>query len=499
VTRPALRPLARARSFARWAATGAVLAASVAVGLQFSSGGGRVVQAVGELGAGGEYHPITPTRLLDTRQPAPLDVAPFGRKTMTKPDVTPVFEVQIAGRGGLPAYVDADADGTDDNVLAVAVSITVVNPTATGYLQAWGSGAPEGTSSLVNFYAGEFVPNMAILRPGQGGKLSVRLAAPVTDGTADVVIDVFGWFSSSTYGTPGARVVPAGPGRIFDSREVPEAGPVPVGAGELLELQIRGADASSPAITDVVPDDPNVVGVLVNITGINNLPTSAPTFVSALPDAPAGQPTTSNLNLLRGQVRSVLTLVPLGADGRIRLYNGAGDVHLAVDVVGYLKNGADPATRSGRVVPLVAPFRAFDTREAAHGAAPLPPAQAEIWSFEDFINDVRIGAEPVGPQLGLLGNLTATDLGRQYPAVPIASFLVGYPPPAAGQPAVPEVSNITIREGQTMPNLALIRYGADTSASPDARCTTAVCVQFYNLNGYLHYLLDVSAVILADA
>jgi hypothetical protein len=488
------RSLTRARSLGRLAVAGALLAGVVAAGLALSPGGGRTVQAVEQpLGAGGEYHPLTPVRILDTRF-AERDVEPFGRKPLQAKEGSSTFDVVVSGSAGLPEFVDGDGDGTDDNVLAVAVNITVVAPTHEGYLRAFGKGAPEGTTSLINFKPGETVPNAAILRPGAGGNLTIRLVAPANTGDADVLVDLFGWFSSSGYtsATPGARVVPVGPGRVFDSREAP-FGAAPLAGGTSTPIPIRGAASYDPVLDPIVPDDADVSGVLVNLTAVNNVPASTGTHISIVPTAPAtGQsPSTSNLNLAKGQVRSVMAIVPVGDDGSIYLYNHAGATDLIVDIVGYLRPAADPNSNAGRVVPLVAPYRALDTRDPAHGDTPLGPAMAETWSFADFIADVKIGEVWVGPQSGLLGNLTATGLTRQYETQFTASFLTAYPP----APDVPKVSNITITEGQTMPNLALLSYGADPD---DTRCAEASCVRFFNRAGYLDYLLDVSAVILAD-
>ncbi len=155
---------------------------------------------------------------------------------------------------------------------------------------------------------------------------------------------------------------------------------------------------------------------MVNITGVNYLPLSAPTFISVVPNALAvdQEPTTSNLNLVPGQLRSIMGIVPVGADGSIRIFNLAGETDIVVDVLGYLLNGENVDTRRGRVVPLVTPYRAFDTRLASFGNRPLAPANAEPFNFGPLIDSVKIGSEPVGPQLGLIGNLTATDLKPQY-------------------------------------------------------------------------------------
>jgi len=467
---------------ARGVTAASLLAAAVVAGVAMSPDAERTVQAVGELGSGGEYHAMTPARVFDSRESDRLAMSALPSTT---------FDVPIVGRGGLPDFIDGNGDSIDDNVLAVAISITVIQPDQTGYLQAYGKGTNAGTTSLVNFYAGEVVPNTAILRPGADGELTVRVVAPINPGTVDVAVDVFGWFSTSTHGEAGARIIPAGPGRLYDSR-LPEFGGLPLGAGEQVAVPIRGASSFSPVIDGLVPNSDEVVGALVNITGVNSRFGSTATFLSAIPEslAPGTQPSTSNLNLLEGQVRSVMAVVPVGADGSIRLYNRAGRTDVIVDLVAYLADGQDPETRAGRIIPLVSPFRALDTRDEDFFNQPLAPANAEDWSFESFVNDVKIGDEAVGPQLGLLGNLTATGLQRQYEWAPVSSFLTAYPSPSDGSTAVPEISNITITEGQTMPNLVLLRFGS-TPEGPNR-------VRVYNRAGYLDYLLDVSAVILSD-
>jgi hypothetical protein len=489
------------RKSARTAAIAALTVAALAASINFTSGEAPVVQAAigGTLGAGGEYHPLEPTRIFDTRTPA-LDVAPLGAKASVTNNTSAGFDVQISGLGGLPAFADANGDGADDNVLAVAVNITVISPTQLGYLQAYGKGASPGESSVVNFAPGGFVPNMAILRPGAGGKLTLHLVSPLRAGTSHIAIDIFGWFSSSSYtggasGGRGARVVPVGPARVYDSR-LDAFGGTPLGSQSTVTIPVRGADSYEPVITDLVPDNSNVVGVMVNITGVNWLPLSAPTFIAVVPDAlaPGEEPTTSNLNLVPGQVRSVMGILPVGADGKIRVFNLGGEVDIVVDVLGYLVDGATVGTRSGRVVPLVQPYRAFDTRLASFGNRPLGPGMAEPFNFGPLVDSVKIGSEPVGAQLGVIGNLTATDLKPQYAGARAATFLTAYPP--AGTP--PQISNITITEGETLPNLTLLRFGADPEAAAGAACSTKTCVMFYNLAGYLHYLYDVSAVILSD-
>jgi len=456
----------------------ALLCATAVVGQAVGGGSAPIAEAQATaLGAGGEYYPLPPTRIFDSRDPA-LDSAPLGRKP-TSPQGN-VFNVAALGRGGVPA------DGS--HVLAVVVNVIAVNPPGPGYLSIRPSGkaATSPPTSLVNFGAGDFVPNLAVVGVGPDGAFSIELVTPFVAGAADVVVDVYGWIATSSYpdaADSGGRFIPAGPGRILDTRTGPS--PQPIGQGGRLPLAIRGAGG-------LVPNDPSITAVMVNITAVNLQPSSRATFVSATPDPiPAGvQPTTSNTNLLAGDVKASMAIMPIGADGAIHLYNGWGDVHLVVDVLGYVQRGVDQASTRGRVIPLDSPFRAFDTREPAFGSAPLGPGAVESWSFSDFVASVSLpsssGTTPLGPQSALLGNLTGTGLGRYYPTQPVSTYLTMFPGDLADPPVA---SNLNVFEGESVPNMSLLRYGPSG--------TDSYVVEAVNGYGTLHYLLDVYAVVLS--
>ena len=453
-----------------------MLVAVVAASAVFTAtpSGGSVAAAplpVG-LGAGGEYHPLAPQRIYDSRAASPVNESAPGPKPATP--AQPTFDIGVMGLGGVP---NRPAD-----VLAVVVNITVTEPTAGGWLNAYGAGAAGGIASIINFTQQQNVPNLAIVRPGADGRLTIKLFTPSASATAHVVVDVFGWFSTSSNATRGARLVPISPGRLLDTRSAFNRTPAntPLGQGETLELQFRGAQL---ATGEVLPSSANVVGAVLNVTGVNDLATSAATFLSVVPESLGGAaPTTSNVNLARGQIKPNMVIVPLGADGKFRLFNNSGTAHVVVDVAGYLLAGEPAATRQGRVVPLTTPFRVFDTREAQWGAVSLGPTQAEDWSFADFASSVNIGGVAVGKQLAVIGNLTSASLTRQVPTVPVSSFLTVYP---TGSPR-PEASNLNMVEGVPVPNLAIMKYGANAT------------VQVFNLSGNNHYLYDASAVVLAD-
>jgi hypothetical protein len=316
------------------------------------------------------------------------------------------------------------------------------------------------------------------VRPGADGKLTIKLFTPAATGSAQVIVDVFGWFSTSSNAQNGARLIPVAPGRLLDTRD---AGGSPLGAASSLELGIRGAVLKNGV---TIPDDSKVVGVVLNLTGVNDLPGSTGTFLSAVPEiTPGVAPSTSNVNLARNQIKPNMVMVPLGDDGKVRIYNNSGSTHVVVDVAGYLISGQDVATRKGRVVPLTSPFRVFDTRDAAWGAVSLGAGQAEDWSFADFVSSVNIGGTAVGNQMAVIGNLTSASLTPTVPSGQTGSYLTVYPSDVSR----PEASNLnTVSGSGPVPNLAILTYSA------------AKTVRVFNQQGFSHYLYDAAAVILAD-
>lgn len=435
-----------------------------------------VPAASAALGAGGEYHPVTPARILDTRRP---QSSPTGAQAFGTP-----FGVQVVGSSSLdggPSGIPA----TD--VLAVVANITVTGTNRSGYLTAYPAGAAKPNASNVNFLNATDASNLALLRPGADGRVSIVLetdGAPAAGGTANVIIDVVGWFSTSASAERGARLVSLSPGRILDTRSgISRSGQL--GAGEQFKLPIRGADAVNPARTDYVPADASVSGVILNVTATGP---SSNTFVSLQPEAFGSFPTTSSVNLKRGETKANLVMVPVGADGTISLFNEAGTVHLIADVVGYYRNGVNDETRAGRIVPISSPFRAFDTRLPEFFATPAAPGQEDPWDFDDdsapgksFVDSVKIDGVPVGEVGALLLNFTAVP--SSFPAYVARkdSFLTVYP----GGTTLPDSSNVNVTSATgAVPNFAVATLSADDK------------LNVYNDNGFVHYLGDVAAVVL---
>jgi len=125
--------------------------------------------AAGTLGA---LTPVTPARILDTRDGT-------GGITGAIPANGSV-DVQITGRGGVPST----------GVRAVILNATVTGTAAPGYLTIHPAGIARPIVSDLNFNAGETRPNLVVVQVGAGGKVSLFSAA----GT-HVIFDVAGWVS----------------------------------------------------------------------------------------------------------------------------------------------------------------------------------------------------------------------------------------------------------------------------------------------------------------
>jgi hypothetical protein len=427
------------------------------------------------LGAGGEYHPLAPARIFDSRNGI-NDSAPLGVKPTSAQGAT--FDVDILGQRGIPS------DPAD--VLAVVANVTVVGASLDGFLSIYPTGARCRDCSLVNFAPGEAVPNLAVLGAGADGAWTVSMVTPAGAGSAHVLIDVFGWISTSQYddvADSGARFTAIAPTRVLDTRSTPVPASwtsgQPIGGFGQLTLPIRGARR-------VVPNSDNITGVMINLTAVNVAPGNAPTFLSATPNAtpPGAEPATSVTNVAPGQIKANTAIVPVGDDGNIRIFNRSGATHVIVDVLGYLEGGASETSRSGRVIPLDSPFRVFDTRQQAFASTPLGFASKEAWSFKAFAESVRLDGEPVGEQSALLGNLTGTGLEPLVPGQPVDTFMTLYP----GNGSPPNSSNINVTPGRAVPNMSLLTYGA-VDGDP-------YTISAYNFNGTIHYLLDVYAIVL---
>lgn len=237
---------------------------------------------------GGGFTAIAPTRVLDTRV---LDVPLEQGEART---------LAVAGIGDVPS-----------TATAVALNVTAVTPTTSGYLTVFPNDEAIPLASNVNFVAGQVVPNSVLVKLGADGSIRIFNSS----GTTHVVVDVFGYFD------PGARnggLTPVTPARLLDTRTAAD----PLAAGETIDLEVVGVGG--------VPDA-GATTVVLNVTAVT------PTASGFLTAFPAGieRPLVSNLNFVAGDIRPNQVVVAVGDGGKVSLFNSFGDTHVVVDVAGW--------------------------------------------------------------------------------------------------------------------------------------------------------------------
>jgi hypothetical protein len=363
----------------------------------------------------GVFHPLSPARILDTRQGSgPL----VGGSTITVP---------VAGAGGLPA----------DGVYAAVINVTATNTTAPSYLTIYPAGIPQPLASSLNWTAGQTVPNLVEVAVGPTGQVNVFNAA----GSTDVIFDIEGYVATPT-ATPGPSGLfnAVAPSRILDTRST-----APVGPNSSITLRVAGNNA-------IVPPS-GAAAVVLNVT------VTRPSASSYLTVFPTGsQPLASNLNFTAGQTVPNRVIVPLGSGGSISFYNAYGSVDVIADVSGWFTDASNPSAIGSRFAP-VAPARILDTRTTQR----LGPNQSLTLAIA--------GNGPI-PNAGVLAvvlNVTVTG--------PTASSYLTTWPDGDQRPLA---SDLNFTAGQTVPNMVVVKVGADGQ------------IDVYNAAGSVDVVIDVT-------
>ncbi|HKA03264.1 MAG TPA: hypothetical protein VKD67_03015 [Acidimicrobiales bacterium] len=413
----------------------------------------------GPASPGGGFHPLAPSRLLDTRYGVGITNGPIqagdGRNSDPNPakraDSIANHELKVTGVGGVPNI----------GVSAVLINVTAVDPTDDGFLAVYpklarGVANPSDpirvfneqsaylpnypNSSNLNFAAGDIVPNLVLARVGAGGKIRFNNYFGLTNTVADVV----GWFDTGPGNGDG--FVGITPTRILDTRD---------GTGKIGGRFNHGDSRTltvAPSANGAVPRD--ATAVVLNVTAAN--PTNEG-YVTVWPHGIA-RPLASDLNTQPGQTRPNLVAAKVGDNGAVDLYtycDQLGSVDLVADAVGYFKPGA------GKVFG-VDPQRLFDSRTGLNTVrSAFGPGEAR--------------AIQVAGQAGVPGDATAVVLNVTVTEPTFAGFVTVWP---AGAP-MPLASTLNFVAGQTVPNLVMVKLGDGGQVS------------FLNSAGSSHLLADV--------
>jgi hypothetical protein len=285
------------------------------IGAWYGAGAGRVINLIidvtgyfltGSSGAG--YTPFGPSRVLDTR-------AWTGNIGLQGKFVSGVHrKIQIAGVAGLPA----------SGILAVTGNITVVTPTARGYVSLGPDATDTPSSSTINFPARDIRANNVVVMVNGDGTLSAVYMGAAAGASVDLLLDISGYFTASG----GYLFNTLDPARILDSR---------------FDVGLAGAFAAKTARSLQVTGRGGVPSGAVAIAGILTVVTqTAGGFAAVAPSIDAST-SFSNLNFPVGDARANGVTVPLASDGKLELIYVAAagrTAQLLLDVTGYYLGAA---------------------------------------------------------------------------------------------------------------------------------------------------------------
>jgi uncharacterized protein (DUF1501 family) len=227
-------------------------------------------------------------------------------------------------------------------------------------------------------------------------------------------------------GTVLGQFVALNPTRIFDSRDSTGGAAARLGPGQTLEVKIAGVNG--------VPAN-DVRAVAVNISSIR--PTET-TYLTAFPTGYA-KPLTATLNPRAGAVVPNMSVVGVGSDGTISLFNNAGTVDVTIDLMGYFRRDV-----AARITPLT-PARILDSREGIGARKRRVRAGGPL-----VLQVAGQGGVPTSGVDAVVLNLTSIRPSTN-------GWITAWP---TGE-TKPVVANLSYLTGDVVPNMVMCKVGAD--------------------------------------
>jgi hypothetical protein len=282
----------------------------------------------------GEFHPISPVRVCDTRSTAPASACrTHGAVVAGTPMVVDVTD------GGTNTISPSDANAAVLNVTGVAGSagtyLSVFPTTASGTCAY--SGAHPPPVSTLNLVVGAVQANrvMVALGPATTGGADTSVCVYNAVGMINVLLDASGWFGAATAAT-GDQYQAIGPSRICDTRPgsgLPCAGRTLGALG--IDIVVVAGEGGLPASGASSP----ALAVVANLTAV--VPSSG-TYLTLYPANLTGPPHASDVNVNQNEILPNLAVVQIDTtgdahDGDVGLFNAAGTVNALIDVEGWFQ------------------------------------------------------------------------------------------------------------------------------------------------------------------
>ncbi len=334
------------------------------------------------------YHPISPARLLDTRNGNGLS-GHFSAKTPRT--------FQITGRQDIPV-----------GATAVTGNVTVVGSTAAWAVYLGPSPVADPTSSTINFQAGQTAGNGLTVALSQAGTVSATYMGPA-GAITDLVFDVTGFYTPDS---TGQTYHPMDPVRELDTR-----------AGNGLDAKLKANIPACFAVAGRNGVPTAAQAVTGNVTVVN--PSSS--WAVYLGPLSTSSPTTSAVNFSGGTVAGNNLTVALNTSGQL-CATFMGPAGATTDIV-FDVTGFYTADSTGASFVPINPVRLLDTR-AGNGLT----GQLTANSPATFVVATR--GEVPSSASGVTGNVTvvgesagwAVFMGPNATARPTTStinFMVG--------------------------------------------------------------------------
>jgi hypothetical protein len=372
-----------------------------------------------------EFVPVTPCRVVDTRNPE----GPIGGPTMTEATMRSFA-------------IPESACGIPSTAQAYSLNVTVVPQRPLSFLKLWPDGQPPTNVSTLNSDGG-VVANAAIVAAGNSGAVDVY----VTDPT-DVILDINGYFDAPSATT--AAFYTASPCRVADTRfpDGPFGGPS-LGARGSRDFAISSSPCGIPS---------GAAAYSLNVTAV---PDGVLAFLTAWPTGEE-RPLVSTLNSFAGRVVANAAIVPSGIDDSVSVY-AFNPTDAILDINGYFARGGQPGALSFHPVT---PCRIADTR-FPDGPFAGPILQAGTTrSFAVPASGCNIPSTAAAYAL----NVTVVPNGTLW-------YLTAWPTGVAR----PNVSTLNSWEGLVVANAAIVPAGAGGAISVYASGRTHVIL---DINGY---------------
>ncbi|WP_460527167.1 golvesin C-terminal-like domain-containing protein [Flindersiella endophytica] len=222
-----------------------------------------------------------------------------------------IRDVQVAGQGGVPAT----------GVSAVAVNVTVTDPTTAAGVQVFPAGGVQPGISSLQTQAGRNMSALVQVKLGTGtaaGKISVF----ANSGQMALIVDVAGYYLDNTQ-SGRDLFVPINPQRIYTST-------TDWTSGATQAIKVAGAKNSSG---DVVVPATGATAVVLSVTATDP---DAAGFLTVWPAASGARPGVSTMSYASvDAAMSATVITKLGPDGYVNVYVNGGTPGIRVDVQGY--------------------------------------------------------------------------------------------------------------------------------------------------------------------